>query len=103
MRKIGDALRLKAAGLTTRKIAASLGIGQTTANEYLKRAERAGLSWPLPEGWSEADLEQRLFPSAAEATRPRRGRRSPIRTSAGPGTSTEEENDARPPDTRPAP
>jgi len=56
MRKIGDALRLKAAGLTTRKIAASLGIGQTTASEYLKRAERAGLSWPLPDGVSEADL-----------------------------------------------
>ena len=61
MRKIGEALRLKAAGLATRKIAASLGIGQTTASEYLKRAERAGLSWPLPEGWSEADLERRLF------------------------------------------
>ncbi|MEM8760986.1 MAG: IS21 family transposase [Pseudomonadota bacterium] len=69
MRKIGDALRLKAAGLATRKIAASLGIGQTTASEYLKRAGQAGLSWPLPEGWSEANLEQRLFPSAAEATR----------------------------------
>jgi DNA-binding CsgD family transcriptional regulator len=35
MRKIGEALRLKAAGLTTRKIAASLGIGQTTASDYL--------------------------------------------------------------------
>ncbi|MEM8572952.1 MAG: helix-turn-helix domain-containing protein, partial [Pseudomonadota bacterium] len=40
MRKIGEALRLKAAGLTTRKIAVSLGIGQSTASEYLKRAER---------------------------------------------------------------
>lgn len=37
--------------------------------DYLKRAERAGLSWPLPDGWSEADLEQRLFRSVAEATR----------------------------------
>lgn len=68
MRKIGEALRLKAAGLATRKIAASLGIGQSTASEYLKRADQAGLSWPLPLGWSEADLEQRLFRSAAEAT-----------------------------------
>ena len=48
MRKIGDALRLKAAELSTRKIAASLRIGQSTASEYLKRAERAGLCWPLP-------------------------------------------------------
>jgi transposase len=69
MRKIGDALRLKAAGLTTRKIAASLGIGQTTASEYLKRAERAGLSWPLPDGVSEADLEQRLFRPIGGETR----------------------------------
>ena len=69
MRKIGDALRLKAAGLTTRKIAASLGLGQTTVSEYLKRAERAGLSWPLPDGVSEADLEQRLFRPIGGETR----------------------------------
>ncbi|TCP21546.1 ATP-binding protein [Rhodovulum adriaticum] len=50
MRKIADALRLKTAGLATRKIAASLNVGQSTVSEYLKRAERAGLSWPLPDG-----------------------------------------------------
>ena len=50
MRKIAEALRLRAAGLSTRKIAASLSVGQTTVGEYLKRAERAGLSWPLPAG-----------------------------------------------------
>lgn len=50
MRKIAEALRLRAAGLTTRKIAASLNVGQSTISEYLKRAERAGLSWPLPNG-----------------------------------------------------
>lgn len=69
MRKIGEALRLKAAGLATRKIAVSLGIGQTTASEHLRRAERAGLSWPLPEGWSEADLERRLFKPVGGDTR----------------------------------
>lgn len=61
MRKIAEALRLRAAGLTTRKIAASLNVGQSTISEYLKRAERAGLSWPLPEGIDEAALERRLF------------------------------------------
>lgn len=69
MRKIGEALRLKAAGLSTRKIAVSLGIGQSTASEYLERAERAGLSWPLPDGMDDADLERRLFQPAGGETR----------------------------------
>ena len=62
MRKIRDALRLQAGGLSTRKIAASLGLGQSTASEYLGRARAAGLGWPLPEGLTDADLEQRLYP-----------------------------------------
>ena len=45
MRKIREALRLHASGLSTRKIATSLGVGQSTANEYLKRIERAALTW----------------------------------------------------------
>jgi predicted transcriptional regulator len=36
MRKIAEALRLRAAGLSTRKIAASLSVGQSTVAEYLK-------------------------------------------------------------------
>lgn len=69
MRKIAQALRLKASGLSTRKIASSLSLGQSTVSEYLKRAERAGLSWPLPEGLSDAELEHRLFQPAGGATR----------------------------------
>lgn len=61
MRKVGEALRLRAGGLSTRKIAASLGIGQSTVSDYLARAKRAGLCWPLPDGLTEADLERRLF------------------------------------------
>lgn len=61
MRKIGEALRLRAAGLSTRKIAASLGVGQSTVSEYLKRAAQAGLSWPLPAEVTDSDLEARLF------------------------------------------
>jgi len=75
MRKIAQALRLKASGLSTRKIASSLGLGQSTVSEYLKRAERAGLSWPLPDGLSAAELEGRLFQPAGGATR--RGLASP--------------------------
>ena len=34
--------------------------------EYLRRAAEAGLSWPLPEGLKESELEQRLFPPPPE-------------------------------------
>ena len=38
MRKIRDVLRLSAAGLSKRQIAASLGIGPTAAGACLRRA-----------------------------------------------------------------
>lgn len=50
-------------------IAASLNVGQSTISEYLKRAERAELSWPLPDGIDEATLERRLFAPAGGKTR----------------------------------
>ena len=62
MRKIRDALRLRAEGLSTRKMSESLAIGRTTLREYLSRARDAGLSWPLPDTLSDADLERLLFP-----------------------------------------
>ena len=62
MRKIGDVLRLHAGGLSKRRIAVSLNIGRTAVGDYIVRARRAGLSWQLPEGLSEADLERLLFP-----------------------------------------
>ncbi len=42
MRKIRDVLRLKAEGLSERKIAASLGIGHSGAGDAIRRARRAG-------------------------------------------------------------
>ena len=62
MRKITEVLRLKAAGISIRDIALSVGAGRTTIFEYLARAEAAGLAWPLPEGLDEAALEAKLFP-----------------------------------------
>ncbi len=62
MRKIRDVLRLHAAGLSKRRIAASLNIGATSAGDYLRRARRAGLSWPLPDDLSDQALDRRLFP-----------------------------------------
>jgi transposase len=47
--------------LRQRQIARSCSIGQATVHEYLKRAQEAGVTWPLPEGWDDARLEQVLF------------------------------------------
>ena len=72
MRKIRDALRLEASGLSRRQIAASLNIGRTAARTYVDRARGAGLSWPLPDGLSDETLERLLFPpSAAVPNEPR--------------------------------
>ncbi|MCE6949669.1 hypothetical protein LAZ29_01810 [Cereibacter sphaeroides] len=62
MRKIKDVLRLHAAGRSARQIGASVGVGRSTVGEYLRRADVAGLSWPLPEELDEEELERRLFP-----------------------------------------
>lgn len=67
MRKIREALRLAASGLSTRAMASSLSVGRTTLREYLGRARRAGLSWPLPDDLSDSDLEQFLFPRTPRA------------------------------------
>ncbi len=62
MRKIREVLRLKhELKLSTRKIERCLELGHGTAGEYLKRAERAGLTWAQARELSEADLEECLF------------------------------------------
>ena len=64
MRKIREVLRLYfAAALSIRAIARSLGTSPSTVGEYLRRAQVAGLSWPLPESVDDTDLERRLFPA----------------------------------------
>src|SRR5262245_9894301 len=73
MRKIKDVLRLRhTAGLSYRQIAASVHIAYGAVVGYLQRAQQAGLTWPLPEGMSEEELEHRLFgarKATARATR----------------------------------
>jgi transposase len=62
MRKLKEVLRLRfELGLGQRQIARSCAIGQGTVHEYLKRAQAAGVSWPLPEGWDDRRLEEALF------------------------------------------
>lgn len=66
MRKIKEVLRLKyELGRGHREIAGSCGIAHSTVREYLRRAEEAGVTWPLPGDLTEAALEERLFASAA--------------------------------------
>lgn len=69
MRKIRDALRLRADGMSMREIGASLGVGRSTTSEYLRRADAAGLVWPLGDDVTDSVLEQRLYPDAAGQAR----------------------------------
>ena len=63
MRKIKDILRLRhEAGLSYRAIAQSLNIGYGTVVDYLTRAEKASITWPLPGGTTERTLGALLFP-----------------------------------------
>lgn len=74
MRKIRDVLRLRwQSGLSYRQIASSLQLGHTTIADYIRRAEAAQLSWPLPEELSDARLDGLLFggsPSSGKLERP---------------------------------
>jgi hypothetical protein len=72
MRKIRDVLRLRACGMSKRQIAASLSIGQTAAGDCIRRARRAGLSWPLPEDLSDEALERLVYPSPPVTAHDRR-------------------------------
>ncbi len=63
MRKLREVLRLRfELKLGYQQIGRSCATGVSTVHKYLKRAEAAGLSWPLPEDWDEARLEAALFP-----------------------------------------
>jgi transposase len=63
MRKIREVLRLRfAQGLSQRAIGISLRLSTGAVNTYLNRARRAGLSWPLPDGLDDVQLETLLYP-----------------------------------------
>lgn len=73
MRKIREALRLRYEhGASQHEIGRSAGIAQSTAGEILRRAEAAGLVWPLPESLSDEDLDRLLYPPALSSDEPPR-------------------------------
>jgi hypothetical protein len=80
MRKIKEVLRLKhICALSKRQVAEICRISRSTVSEYLEQADKAGISWPLPKGLSESELEQRLFPPQPDP---------PSRASSAPSAKT---------------
>jgi len=68
MRKIREILRLKwECGLSNRTIARSCSVSHSTVSQYVKRAEAAGLAWPLPDELDEDKLNELMFPRTIQA------------------------------------
>lgn len=63
VRKIREVIRLHfEARLSNRAAARACQVSNSTVGEYLERAKKAGLSWPLPERLSDEELYRRLYP-----------------------------------------
>ena len=71
MRKVHDVLRLHFdLKLPQRQIARSIQLSQSTVNEYLLRFQQSGLTWPLPEGYNDHLLQQKLLSTEKRETPP---------------------------------
>ena len=63
MRKVKDVLRLKfEAGQSHERISAAVGISKGAVTQYLQRAARAGVGWPVAPELDDTALEALLFP-----------------------------------------
>jgi transposase len=63
MRKLREVLRLRfELKLGYQQIGRSCSIGVSTVHKYLKRAEAAGITWPIPGDWDEARVDAAVFP-----------------------------------------
>jgi len=69
MRKIKEILRLKGLGLSSRQIALSVKVARSTVADYLERAQRAKLTWPIPADLDDVALQGMLF--SDEEVKPR--------------------------------
>ena len=61
MRDAREVIRLKSSCVSTHEIARRLGLARSTVRETLKRAETAGIAWPLPEDMNDGALEAALY------------------------------------------
>ena len=79
MRKIKEILRLKwECNQSNKQIANSCKIARSTVREYLERATRADLSWPLDPDLDDSALETLLFPVSHTASCPDRRQMPPM-------------------------
>ncbi|MDP3285432.1 MAG: IS21 family transposase, partial [Desulfobacterales bacterium] len=68
MRKIREVLRLRFDFKQSyEKIANSCILSSSTASEIVFRFQKSGLSWPLPEGMNDDELEKRLYVRAPKS------------------------------------
>jgi transposase len=78
MRKLKEVLRLRfELKLGYQRIARSCAIATSSVHKYLKRAEAAGVTWPLPEDWDEARVEAAVFPRREAAVTKKHPARTP--------------------------
>ena len=61
MYRFREVLRLSAAGLSVRQVAAGAKLSVGAVSKYLNAARAAGIGWPLPADWDDATLERRLY------------------------------------------
>ncbi len=67
MTQYREILRLKSLGFSERNITLSVPCSRNTVLRGVKSAEEKGISWPPPEGTTDADLEKQLSSSPASA------------------------------------
>jgi transposase len=74
MRTIKEVLRLKwEKKLPNKHVAQSCNIARSTVREYVERAQKAGLTWPLPSDLDDGRLEALLFSSRPAESPEKRG------------------------------
>ena len=87
-----EILRLHSLGLNKTEIASSCRCARNTVAATLQRAANCNLQWPLPEGMSDKQLSERLFPSSTAKPACKMpdyaGRRARFHTSPPSSTST---------------
>ena len=59
--KYSEILRLNSIGISRRNIALSVPCSRNTVAKTLDRAKDLGISWPLPDGMTDANLGKLLF------------------------------------------